>query len=139
MLILSASFKSAKLECEAASAPSEDRVIAAAGIVTMNPSDLESFERSYAELLNRFFEFCTRCGTRVRPYSSNDYLDHDEAWNYSESLLGDANVPEAQTEYWCPQCETRWRAFAKNDTAWIRPCGHLMPFYVSFCAICGVR
>ena len=103
----------------------------------MNPSDLEKFERCYAELQNRLFEFCTRCGAQVRPYSCNDYLDHDEAWNYSVPLLGDANVPEGEMEYWCPQCQNRWRAFAKNDTAWIRPCGHLMPFYVSFCAVCG--
>jgi hypothetical protein len=104
----------------------------------VNPFDFaKRVTASVDELRHRRFEFCSRCGATVKPYRCNEFLDHDESWNYDERLPGDATVPEGEAAYWCPQCQTRWRAFGAGDTGSIWSCGHFMPFYVTVCAVCG--
>src|SRR4051794_3311651 len=105
----------------------------------MDSSDFAHLQQGVEELQNRRFEFCTRCGARVQPYRSNEFLDHDESWNYDQRLSADDTIPDEESVYWCAHCASRWRAFGAGDTGHQWSCGHFMPFYVNVCAICGVR
>ncbi len=92
------------------------------------------------------FEFCTRCGYRVRSYPCNDsltgfnYADqpHSDDFSSDGGYIGDLPSRFVPASYWCEQCGRRWWAFASGDTSSQWPCSHWMPVYVEFCAICGM-
>ena len=104
----------------------------------MDSFDIDRYVRFVAELRQSWFELCTRCGGGVAAYHCHQFLDHDESRHSDERLPGGAESPPEDCVYWCPACGTRWRAFGAGDTGWFFPCGHFMPFYVDYCAVCGL-
>jgi hypothetical protein len=83
--------------------------------------------------------FCTRCGSQVDPYQSNESLGHDEYWDYYTPLATAPLRQPGDHAYQCSTCQARWCAFGSQDTGNICPCGHFMPGYVAYCGLCGVR
>ena len=80
---------------------------------------------------------CTRCGGPVAPYASNDYLqdEHPSMSEYGLPVEGS----DAKECYACPACGVTWRAWATDNTGRVLACGHFMPLYADWCALCGKR
>ncbi len=79
------------------------------------------------------YHYCTRCGTQVESYSPSEALGHDEYWDYEIAIASDASIRPGDSAYLCQECQARWLAAGRQDTGWIRRCGHFMPCYAAFC------
>ncbi len=44
---------------------------------------------------------------------------------------------EVVATYTCRACDRRWLAISTDDTGFTVDCGHFMPVYARYCAVCG--
>src|SRR5262245_39954094 len=106
----------------------------------MGDAELQRIEQASDELRQGGLRFCTRCGAEVDPYQPSQSLGHDVYWDYDKPIGTDAELRQSgDSAYRCPKCEVRWYAVGWQDTGSVQPCGHIMPVYVAYCAVCGRR
>jgi hypothetical protein len=84
------------------------------------------------------YSFCTHCGTRVEPYSAYQE-DGVKLFRLDKPLKLYLDIVGGKGCYWCRGCESLWRAPSRADTGNEQACGHFVPLYATYCAICGIR
>jgi Na+/proline symporter len=89
------------------------------------------------ELREGPLRYCTRCGQKVDGYRCSESLGHDEYPDHEKPLEEDAGLSDRDKAYWCSSCQQRWLGVGRQDNGSIWPCGHFMPVYADFCAVCG--
>jgi tRNA A-37 threonylcarbamoyl transferase component Bud32/uncharacterized protein (DUF983 family) len=81
-------------------------------------------------------KFCTRCGQEVSPYRPSTVSLRD----FYEYGIDPPERIDGQPSYWCPRCRKTWLATNLADTGYdCEYCGTFMPWYVSFCGVCGAK